>query len=156
MKRVAPQNLYLGCRFSTYNEVAVKAAGRLCDVMTSNLYGRNVSGLNLHGVDAPVLIGEFHFGALDRGLFHPSGLPLSNQAERADAFASYVRGALRHPAIVGAHWFQYRDEPCTGRFDGENYQIGFVDVCDSPYPETIAAARAAGDRLYRAGAPTTA
>ena len=24
---------------------------------------------------------------------------------------------------------------------GENYQIGFVDICDTPYPETIAASR---------------
>jgi hypothetical protein len=148
VKRYAPQNLYLGCRFSSYNEVAVKAAGRLCDVMTYNLYGRSVAGLNTHGVDAPVLIGEFHFGALDRGLFHPSGLPLSTQAERADAFASYVRGALRHPAIVGCHWFQYRDEPCTGRFDGENYQIGFIDIADNPYAEMVAAARQLGSIMY--------
>jgi hypothetical protein len=149
VKRVAPRGLYLGCRFSTYNDVAVRAAARLCDVMTFNLYGRDVSGLKLPaGVDAPAMIGEFHFGALDRGPFHPSGLPLDDQAERAAAFESYVRGALRHPAIVGAHWFQYRDEPCTGRFDGENYQIGFIDICDAPYAEMVAASRRLGADLY--------
>ena len=51
-------------------------------------------------------------------------------------------------------WFQYQDEPTTGRvYDEENYQIGFVDICDTPYPEMIAAARRVGVRMYeiRAG-----
>jgi hypothetical protein len=49
---------------------------------------------------------------------------------------------------VGAHWFQCYDESTTGRNDGENYQIGFLDICDTPYQETIAAARDIGYRLY--------
>ena len=41
------------------------------------------------------------------------------------------------------------DEPTTGRaLDGENYQIGFVDIADTPYPETIAAVRKVGDGMY--------
>ena len=50
--------------------------------------------------------------------------------------------------IVGAHWFEYCDEATTGRGDGENYQIGLVDVCDTPYVETIQAAREIGAVLY--------
>ena len=31
--------------------------------------------------------------------------------------------------LVGCHWFQYVDEPLTGRaYDGENYNIGFVTI----------------------------
>jgi agarase len=42
------------------------------------------------------------------------------------------------------------DEPTTGRaYDEENYQIGFVDVVDTPYRETIAACREVGYNLYR-------
>ncbi len=42
-----------------------------------------------------------------------------------------------------------RDEPTTGRtLDGENYQNGFVDVADTPYTETIQAAREIGYHLY--------
>lgn len=149
IKRVAPQNLYLGCRFSTYNEAAVRAAARHCDVVGFNLYGRDVHGLNIPaGVDAPVVIGEYHFGALDRGPWHATGLPTDDQTERAAAFENYLRTALRHPAIVGAHWFQYRDQPATGRFDGENANIGFIDICDQPYPEMVAAARRLGADLY--------
>ena len=36
-----------------------------------------------------------------------------------------------------------------GRFDGENYNIGFVDVTDRPYPELTEALKAAHHRLYR-------
>jgi hypothetical protein len=35
-------------------------------------------------------------------------------------------------------------------YDEENYQIGFVDVADTPYAETIAASREVGCNLYRA------
>ena len=49
---------------------------------------------------------------------------------------------------MGTHWFQYKDQATTGRGDGENYQIGFIDICDTPYPEIIAAARNTGDTMY--------
>ena len=102
------------------------------------------------GADVPLLIGEFHFGALDRGLFHTGLVPVADQAARAQAYKDYVQGAVRHPQFVGCHWFQYQDEPTIGRvYDEENYQIGFVDVADTPYAETIAAARELGRNLYR-------
>ena len=41
-----------------------------------------------------------------------------------------------------------RDQPLLGRGDGEAYQIGFVDVCDRPYPELCRAARKIGGELY--------
>ena len=41
------------------------------------------------------------------------------------------------------------DESVTGRpLDEENYQIGFLDVADTPYDETVAACRDVGARLY--------
>jgi len=63
-------------------------------------------------------------------------------------YAAYVRSALRNPLIVGTHWFQYKDQATTGRGDGENYQIGFVDICDRPYGETIEASRSVGYDMY--------
>jgi hypothetical protein len=33
-------------------------------------------------------------------------------------------------------------------WNGENYNIGFVNVTDTPYPEMIAAARAVHGELY--------
>jgi agarase len=41
------------------------------------------------------------------------------------------------------------DEPTTGRvYDEENYQIGFVNIADTPYAETIAASQAVGSQMY--------
>ena len=41
------------------------------------------------------------------------------------------------------------DEPTTGRFlDEENYQIGFLDVADTPYSEIIKACREIGSSMY--------
>ena len=154
VKRVAPDQLYLGCRFAWVNEAAVRAAAPHCDILSFNKYTYSVEDLKLpEGVDRPVVIGEFHFGALDRGMFHTGLKATADQADRAAKFRAYLEGALRNPQIVGAHWFQYRDQPTTGRSDGENYQIGLVDICDTPYAETIGAARAIGETMYplRAG-----
>ncbi len=149
VKAVAPDALYLGCRFQDRSPAARRAAARYCDVVSINHYAREAATLSLgDGIDAPILVGEFHFGALDRGPFHATGLPTTDQRERAASFASYVRGALRNPAVVGCHWFQFRDQPVAGRFDGENQQIGFVDICDNPYPEMVAAAREVSERMY--------
>jgi len=150
VKAVAPKQMYLGCRFAWVNDLAARAGATYCDVVSYNRYERTLGNFRLpEGVDKPVIIGEFHFGALDRGLLHPGLVPVASQASRAEAYQAYVRSAIAHPQIVGCHWFKYRDQACTGRpLDGENYQIGFVDICDTPYPETIAACRKVGNSLY--------
>jgi hypothetical protein len=150
IKAVAPNQLYLGCRFAWVNARAAIAAGKYCDVVSYNLYQRTVADFKYPGGDKPLIIGEFHFGALDRGMFHTGLVPVANQADRAQAYKDYVLGAVHHPQFVGTHWFQWMDEPTTGRvYDEENYQIGFVDAVDTPYPETIQASREVGRRLYR-------
>jgi len=150
IKAVAPNQLYLGCRFAWVNDSADRAAGKYCDVISYNLYRRNVADFKNPSSDKPLIIGEFHFGALDRGMFHTGLVPVENQAARAQAYKDYVSGTLKHPQIVGTHWFQWMDEPTTGRvYDEENYQIGFLDVADTPYQETIAASREVGAGLYR-------
>lgn len=149
VKAVAPHQLYLGCRFAWVNDAAARVSAEYCDVVTYNRYQFTADDFRLpDGIDMPVLIGEFHFGALDRGMFHPGLREVEDQAARAKAYERYLSGALANPWLVGAHWFQYGDEPTVGRWDGENYQIGFVDICDTPYAETIAAARRIGAQLY--------
>ncbi|MGB5668043.1 MAG: beta-galactosidase [Maribacter sp.] len=139
LKRIAPSQNYLGCRFAwANNDVVLTAASKYLDVMSFNKYEYSVESLSLpEGLDKPVMIGEFHFGALDRGSFHVGVKKANSQSERGQFYQNYVQGALRNPLIVGAHWFQYLDEPNTGRFDGENYNVGFVDICDNPYEELI-------------------
>jgi len=150
LKRVAPNTIYFGCRFAWVNDRAVRAADKYCDVLSFNLYQTELSGFRLpEGVDKAVIIGEFHFGALDRGMLHTGLCPTPNQQARAAAYERYVRSGVEHPNIVGTHWFQYGDQATTGRGgDGENYQIGLVDVCDTPYPETIDAVKRIGGTMY--------
>jgi hypothetical protein len=70
-----------------------------------------------------------------------------NQEERGTAYRYYVENAAAHPAVIGTHWFQWIDQPSTGRNDGENYNIGLVDVTDRPYPEMIKATKETYKRL---------
>ena len=150
LKRVAPNKIYFGCRFAWVNDRAVRAADKYCEVLSFNLYQYDLSDFKLpEGVDKGFIIGEFHFGALDRGMLHTGLCPVANQEERAAAYEKYVRSALEHPHIVGTHWFLFGDQATTGRGgDGENYQIGLVDICDTPYPETIEAVKRIGAAMY--------
>ena len=150
IKEVAPNQLYLGCRFAWVNDLAARAAADYCDVVSYNIYRPGVAGFKYPGGDKPLIVGEFHFGALDRGMFHTGLVPVGSQAARARAYKDYVLGALKHPQFVGTHWFQWKDEPTTGRvYDEENYQIGFLDVADTPYCEMIEVSREVGQALYQ-------
>jgi hypothetical protein len=149
-KKAAPNHMYLGCRFSRSNEPAVRAAAKYCDVISFNRYQYTVADLRLpKGEDKPVLISEFHFGALDRGLFHPTLGPTIDQNDRARKIKNFVHSAIDNPLIVGVNWYMYRELSSTGLPDDEIYQLGLVDVCDRPYPETIQAFRELGGELYQ-------
>jgi hypothetical protein len=152
VKEVAPNHLYLGCRFAGGNAAAMAAAAKYCDVVSVNVYARTVNGFALPvPADVPLIVGEFSFWAPDRGFFDGGGLTLeimADQAHRVRAYEEFVRSVLRHPQFVGCHWFKYVDEPLSGRGDGENYQFGFLSIADTPYAETIDAARRIGSELY--------
>ena len=70
------------------------------------------------------------------------------EAARGQAYRIYLEDAAAKPWCVGVHWFTLYDESALGRFDGENWNIGFVDVCNRPYEELCKAARASHERLY--------
>ena len=149
VKKHAPNNLYLGCRINTGNWRVSKAANKCCDVVSCNSYNFvPTTSYVTNQKDKPIMIGEFHFGAMDRGLLHPGTMSVSSQQQRGEAYVQYIQSVLEEPRIIGAHWFQFSDESVSGRFDGANKQIGFVDICDNPYPETINASRKCGDNLY--------
>lgn len=149
VKAIAPNQLYLGCRFAWVNPLTARAAAKYCDVIAYNLYRKTVADFK-PVADKPHLVTEFHFGATDRGVFHPGLVPVKDQAERADAYRSFVRGALTHPNFVGTHWFQYQDQPTSGRsLDEENFQIGLIDIADRPYPETIQAVTEIAKEMYK-------
>jgi hypothetical protein len=151
-KRHDPNHLYLGCRFAWRTPEAVTAAGEYCDVVSFNIYRSHVDPRDwdfVKSLNKPCIIGEFHFGAVDRGMFHTGLVATPDQKARAQMYRDYVRSVVDHSAFVGCGWFQYFDEPLTGRtYDGENYNIGLVDVTDTPYPEMIEAARSVHAEAY--------
>lgn len=151
INKVVPGRLYLGCRFAWVNDLAARAASKYCDVVSYNRYTYSIEDLKLPDgcADKPLINGEFHFGALDRGMFHTGLKKAKDQLERSEHYRNYVQGALANPAVVGTHWFQYRDQATTGRGDGENYQIGFLDVCDKPYYEIVNVAADIGKKMYQ-------
>ncbi len=150
-KSAAPNHLNLGIRYPWISSDLCYAAAKFFDVFSLNGYSAPVPPQTSEitkRTGKPVIIGEFHFGALDRGLPATGICAANNQTERAAACKFYMEAGFARPEIVGIHYFQYLDQPITGRFDGENYQIGLVDVCFNPYMEVIEAFRSVNREIY--------
>jgi hypothetical protein len=138
--------LILGDRFQSfyYPEVA-RACARYVNAVSSNLnaswndgsFARFYVETLYRLTGKPVLIGEFYMSARDnrsgnknsRGIYPVAG----TQKERAAGFRNTVEGLLKIPYVIGADWFQYYDQPTHGRYDGENFNFGLVDIHDRPY-----------------------
>jgi hypothetical protein len=149
LKRATPNKLNLGSRFHTVNPIAVRASAKYCDVVSFNKYATSIRDLKLpDNIDRPIIIGEFHFPAWDRSFAAKADCGQLCEEQRADSYWYYLTGALENPLVVGTHWFQYLDQPLTGRTDGENFPIGFLDVTDTPYDELTKVTRELGDNLY--------
>ena len=151
IKKYDPNHLNLGLRFGdTPASEIIMASRNYFDVFSINHYGYEAPVDEIQSINQltglPVIIGEFHFGTPSRGLA-PGLAQTSNMEERAVAYRYYIEKAASHPALIGAHWFQWIDQPSTGRYDGENYNIGLVDVTDLPYPDMIKASKETFNRL---------
>ncbi len=152
-KRVDPNHLNLGLRYAWLAHEDLLAGAEVFDVFSINCYADKPDAEVIErcskAVNAPVLIGEFHTGALDRGL--PAGglRTVVAQRERAESYGYYVEQGAAIPALVGTHYFQWNDQHVVGRHDGENWQIGLVDICQKPYDEIVSAARRSHARIYR-------
>ena len=150
IRRQDPNHMILGTRFGGDVPDAMFEAARIFDVCSINVYEYEPTrqlerAYRISG--RPVLIGEFHFGVPANGL--GAGLVQTmNQVERAKGYRYYVEQAAALPVFLGAHWFAWGDEPVLGRMDGENYNIGFVDAANRPYPELVAGAKATHARLF--------
>jgi hypothetical protein len=151
VKKYDPNHLNLGIRFGGQPEDEIVRLTRGFDVYSQNIYSEVPDRAQLEKLYAltgrPMIIGEFHMGTPGRGL--SAGLvKVKDHAERGVAYRYYVEQAVSMPALIGTHWFQWIDEPNTGRMDGENYNIGFIDVTDRPYPEFVEAAQQTHKRLF--------
>jgi hypothetical protein len=153
IRRHDSHHLYLGSRFQARTPEAVAECAKYCDVVSFNVYREELTGeewRQFHALGKPAMIGEFQFGSTDTGLFWPGLFDVAAEDQRGPAYATYLRSALANPDIVGCHWFQYVDEPLTGRLlDGENGNMGFVAVIDRPFGSLVPAAREANLALLK-------
>ncbi|WP_323374190.1 beta-agarase [Frateuria sp. STR12] len=148
LRRHDAHHLLLGGRFAVRTPEAVAACAQWCDVLSINIYAElpqhGMDLAALHALDKPVLVSEFSFGSTDRGPFGAGPVAVWNEAQRGEAYARFLAAAAADPAIVGAHWFQYADQPVSGRLlDGENAHFGLVGITDIPFAGFVGAVTAA-------------
>jgi hypothetical protein len=101
----------------------------------------------------PAMCGEFSFPSWyrgERGMGVFGAFP-PDDATAGEYYANWVRDAARNPYVIGGQWFQYRDQPITGRGSSESigltkdehYAFGLVDIADRPKWDLIEKMRAA-------------
>jgi len=152
VKKVDPNHLNLGLRYAWISSELCYRAGTWFDVFSINGYsypGPPETAEIARRSGKPVLIGEYHFGATDRGLPATGIQGAESQQARGEAYRYYLEQGFARPEIIGIHYFQWMDQPVFGRFDGENYNIGFLDVCLKPYKELTDQAAASHEVMYR-------
>jgi hypothetical protein len=150
LRKHDPNHMNMGIRFGGDPPDYLIKAARAFDVYSANIYAYEPVAQMKKAYEIagrPIIIGEFHFGVPADGL--GAGLvQVRDQRERGVGYRYYVEQAAAHSAFVGAGWYIGVDESATGRNDGENYNIGFLDVTDRPYVELVGAAIETHKRLY--------
>jgi hypothetical protein len=151
-REVDPNHMNLGMRWAWVSGPDVVSGWRNFDVFTINHYFPDptdaINNIVSLGVDLPVLITEFHFGALDTGLISTGLWGVADQRERGKAYRYYCEHTAAHPHGVGCYWFMLYDQFPLGGFDGENYNIGLFDVCSLPCRELTEAVRETSETIY--------
>jgi hypothetical protein len=151
--KIDKNHLNLGMRYAWMSSDLLYKAGERFDVFSINGYGYNPppTAEIARRSNKPVIIGEFHHGAVDRALPATGITGVISQDERAAAYRNYVEQGFARPELIGMHYFQWIDQPYYGRFDGENYNIGVVTIQNLPYPELSEAMKLTNGRIYKVG-----
>lgn len=153
VKKIDANHLNLGMRYAWISSDLCYRAGTWFDVFSINGYSNPAPPPTeeiARRSGKPVIIGEWHFGsATDRGLPATGIQGAESQIARGEAYRYYFEQGVIRPELIGLHWFQWNDQPIFGRFDGENYNIGFLDVCMQPYTELTDQARLSHERMYQ-------
>jgi len=153
-KKYDPDHLNLGIRFGSIaniDEDILKICTETFDVLSFNCYDlypkKEMMDRALKITDLPMIIGEYHFGTVDRGMAQ-SLWQVDSQLERGVAYRYYTEQGYSHPGLIGTAYFQWCDQDLTGRNDGENYNCGLVDVTDRPYKHQVEAMMETAKSLY--------
>ena len=152
-------HLLLGDRLTpgtANNRLVVEACGRHVDVQSINYYTYAIekdfmNRLHEWSGDKPMLLSEFHFTTTDQG-FASGHSSVGSQAERGEAYRSYLENAAATGVVVGIQWFEGLDQSQTGRwfqqYSGEATNTGLVNVVDRPYKDFLTNVTAANYDIY--------
>lgn len=169
IRKYDPHHLILGDRYAQYYNLAtVKAAGPYVDVISTNAGADWTDGSFSHfffktlhqKTKRPVVIGEFYFSAMENRTGNrntgPAFPKVQTQAERGAGMKGSLEFFAKLPYVVGAHWFQFADEPPKGReHDGEDWNFGVVDIFGEEYREIVDVLRGTDiQALHRQGEPS--
>jgi hypothetical protein len=160
IKAIDPNHLYLGFWIVPgywENEDDWALIARHCDVIGYDRYALNFADglLNRLAQDAnkPILCGEFSFppsysGQRGFGTFRDWTM---DEAEAGKYYTGWINDAVQNPYCIGTIYFEYRDQPITGRGPGvgeklslgEHFAFGLIDICDRPKWDLLTPIRAA-------------
>ncbi len=155
LEKYDPDHLDLGIRFGNVLEIdrnILEICKNIFDVLSFNCYDlypkKEMMDRAMEITGLPMIIGEYHFGTVDRGMAQ-SLWQVNSQKERGVAYRYYTEKAYSHPGLIGTGYFQWCDQDLTGRgLDGENYNCGLVDVTDRPYKYQVKAMMETAKRLF--------
>ena len=145
IRKYDPNHLVLGCRYRGWVPARVaRAARQFTDAQSINYYSGDalldaeIFNTIVSESHQPLIISEYSFHALDgrsgdRNTVHFPA-QVENQEARAEGYRSMTTRLARVPYVIGADWFQWMDEPPSGRLgDGEDANFGIVDIHDRRY-----------------------
>lgn len=159
VRRHDPNHLILGVRFKGYAPPEVCRASReFTDAQSINYYPDDARldwdmfNRMVQESGQPIVLSEYAFHALDgrSGNRNTVGFAgqVPDQQARADGYRRMTSNLARVPWVVAADWFQWMDEPPSGRVqDGEDVNFGIVDIDDRPYEPLVAAVKETADVL---------
>ncbi|HHT9158995.1 MAG TPA: beta-galactosidase [Candidatus Brocadiaceae bacterium] len=157
IKKYDPNHMILGVRFIGANapKEVLEEMSPYVDMISFQPYTPIVpielleQTYELHG--KPILITEFGFKANDSGLPNTigPGVVLESQKDRYLWYKRYISRLLSSPIMVGWVWFEYVDEPSTGRLpDRENNNFGLVTMDDRPYFDLVNGMKELHSQIY--------
>jgi uncharacterized protein (TIGR03437 family) len=166
VKTIDPHHLYLGSWTQPRLHPAdwpIMAAN--CDIVGFDFYSPTFLDAGVQTLIAsirkPVLVGEYSFpsdydGMRGFGVGGYQGEITMSDSQSGDMYTQWLQAAGANPNVVGVEWFQYADEPVSGRGNnngdtnissslvlGENVAFGLVDGADRPKYDLVNKVRAA-------------
>lgn len=159
LRQHAPNHLILGVRYKqTAPRLVVRASRGLTDAQSLNYYVADGRGdLELFRMmheesGQPIIISEYAFHSLDNRSGNRNTVGFSaqvpDQRARAEGYALFTERLAAIPWVIAAEWFQWMDEPPSGRtLDGEDVNFGIVDIDDRPYEALVQAIGRTAGRL---------